>query len=105
MPLRSAPPLPRCFLHASQSPFTRFSQGGSVPLPSGFSINQNRNYGRAGVNLLSFEIDLWGRLRRATEAARANLLNAEENRKVMVSTLVSEVATNYFQLLELDYEL
>ena len=85
--------------------FTRSSQGGSVPLPSGFSINQNRNYGQAAINLLSFEIDLWGRLRRATEAARANLLNAEENRKVVVSTLVSEVATNYFQLLELDYEL
>ena len=84
---------------------TRLSQGGSVPLPSGFSINQNRNYGQAGINLLSFEIDLWGRLRRATEAARANLLNAEENRKVVVSTLVNEVATNYFQLLELDYEL
>jgi outer membrane protein, multidrug efflux system len=85
--------------------FTRISQGGSVPLPSGFSINQNRNYGQAGINLLSFEIDLWGRLRYATEAARANLLNAEENRKVVVSTLVSEVATNYFQLLELEYEL
>jgi NodT family efflux transporter outer membrane factor (OMF) lipoprotein len=84
---------------------TRTSQGGAVPLPSGFSINQNRNYGQAAINLLSFEIDLWGRLRRATEAARANLLNAEENRKAVVSTLVSEVATNYFQLLELDYEL
>ena len=76
-----------------------------MPLPSGFSINQNRNYGQAGINLLSFEIDLWGRLRRSTEAARANLLNAQENRKVVVSTLVSEVSTNYFQLLELDYEL
>jgi multidrug efflux system outer membrane protein len=84
---------------------TRSSQSGSVPLPSGFSINQNRNYGQAAINLLSFEIDLWGRLRRATEAARANLLNAEENRKAVVSTLVSEVAANYFQLLELDYEL
>ncbi len=85
--------------------FTRSSQGGAVPLPSGFSINQNRNYGQAAINLLSFEIDLWGRLRRATEAARANLLNTEENRKAVVSTLVGEVATNYFQLLELDYEL
>jgi multidrug efflux system outer membrane protein len=84
---------------------TRFSRGGSVPLPSGVSIDPNRNYGQAGVSLLSFEIDLWGRLRRATEAARANLLNAEESRKVVVSTLVSDVATNYFRLLELDYEL
>ena len=35
----------------------------------------------------------------------ANLLNAEENRKAVVTTLVSDVATNYFDLLQLDYEL
>ena len=84
---------------------TRLSQNGPAALPAGFSINQNRNFGQTAINLLSFEIDLWGRLRRATQAARANLLNAEENRKTVVSTLVSEVATDYFQLLELDYEL
>jgi outer membrane protein, multidrug efflux system len=44
-------------------------------------------------------------LRRSTEAARATLLSAEENRKAVVSTLVGDAATNYFQLLELDYEL
>jgi multidrug efflux system outer membrane protein len=48
---------------------------------------------------------LWGRLRRATEAARASLLSAEENRKAVVTTLVSDVATAYFNLRELDYEL
>jgi multidrug efflux system outer membrane protein len=67
--------------------------------------DQNRNWGEAGLNLLSFEVDLWGRLRRSTEAARANLLNAEWNRQAVVSTLVSDVATDYFQLLELDYQL
>ncbi len=55
--------------------------------------------------MLSFEIDIWGRLRRATEAARADLLNADENRKAVVTTLVSEVAGDYFQLLQLDYDL
>jgi multidrug efflux system outer membrane protein len=55
--------------------------------------------------LLSFEVDIWGRLRRATEAARANLLGAEENRKAVVTTLVSDVATSYFNLRELDTEL
>ncbi len=55
--------------------------------------------------MLSFEIDLWGRLRRATEAARANLLSAEENRTAVVTTLVSDVATAYLTLRELDYEL
>jgi multidrug efflux system outer membrane protein len=83
----------------------RLSRDGQTPLPATFLPSQNRNWGQAGVNLLSFEVDLWGRLRRATEAARANLLNAEENRKAVVTTLVSDVASNYFNLLQLDYEL
>src|SRR5580693_5816765 len=84
---------------------TRLSRDGQTPLPATFLPNQNRNWGQATVNLLSFEVDLWGRLRRATEAARASLLNAEENRKAVVTTLVSDVAGNYFSLLQLDYEL
>jgi multidrug efflux system outer membrane protein len=85
--------------------FTRLSRDGQLPLGAAFIPNQNRNWGQAGLNLLSFEVDIWGRLRRATEAARANLLNAEENRQAVVSTLVSEVAADYFQLLDLDYQL
>ena len=85
--------------------FTRISRDGQLPLSSGFVPNQNRNWGSAGLNFLSYEIDLWGRLRRSTEAARANLLNTEENRKAVVSSLVADVAANYFQLLQLDYEL
>ncbi len=84
---------------------TRLSRDGSFPLSDSFVANQNRNWGEAGLNLLSFEVDLWGRLRRSTEAARANLLNAEWNRRAVVNTLVSDVASDYFQLLELDYEL
>lgn len=85
--------------------FTRLSRDGTFPLPASFVSSQNRNFGEASLNLLSFEVDLWGRLRRSTEAARASLLNAEENRKAVVTTLVSDVATNYFSLLQLDYEL
>jgi multidrug efflux system outer membrane protein len=85
--------------------FTRLSRDGSLPLPETFVPSQNRNWGQASLNLLSFEVDLWGRLRRSTEAARASLLNAEENRKAVVTTLVSDVATDYFNLLQLDYEL
>jgi multidrug efflux system outer membrane protein len=85
--------------------FTRLSRDGSFALPRSFVGSQNRNWGEASLNLLSFEVDLWGRLRRATEAARANLLSAEENRKAVVTTLVSDVATAYFTLRELDYEL
>jgi outer membrane protein, multidrug efflux system len=83
----------------------RLSRDGATPLPAAFLPSQNRNFGEASLNLLSFEVDLWGRLRRATEAARANLLSAEENRKTVVTTLVSDVATNYLTMRELDYEL
>jgi outer membrane protein, multidrug efflux system len=85
--------------------FTRNSRDGALPLPVSFLPSQNRNWGEATLNLLSFEVDIWGRLRRATEAARANLLSAEENRKAVVVTLVSDVATAYLHLRELDYEL
>lgn len=85
--------------------FTRLSREGATPLPATFVPSQTRNWGEATVNLLSFEVDIWGRLRRATEAARANLLSAEDYRKAVVVTLVSDVATAYLHLRELDYEL
>jgi multidrug efflux system outer membrane protein len=52
-----------------------------------------------------FEIDVWGRLRRATESARASLLASEEGRRTVVLTLVSSVANGYIQLLALDRQL
>lgn len=83
----------------------RISRDGETPVPPALLASQNRNFGTAVLQLLSFEIDIWGKLRRATEAARANLLSAEENRKAVVTTLVSDVATAYFTLRELDYAL
>jgi outer membrane protein, multidrug efflux system len=83
----------------------RLSREGATPLPPQFLPSQNRNFGSVSLGLLSFEIDIWGRLRRATEAARANLLSADENRKAVITTLVSDVATAYLSLRELDYEL
>lgn len=53
----------------------------------------------------SYQLDLFGGLRRATEAARAQLLATEEARRVVVLTLVSDVAANYFQLLGFDLQL
>ncbi len=85
--------------------FRRTSRDGSLPLPSTFLQSQNRTFGEATLNLLSFEVDIWGRLRRSTEAARATLLSAEENRKAVATTLVSDVASAYFNLRQLDYEL
>jgi len=58
------------------------------------------------VNLsLFWELDFWGKFRRATEAARASLLATEWGQKAVVSSLVSNVASAYFQLLELDSEM
>jgi multidrug efflux system outer membrane protein len=81
----------------------RMSRGGNFPLPQGF--NQQRTFGTLAFNLLSFEADVWGRLRNANDAARADLLAAEENRKTIMMTLVSDVASAYFNLLALDMEL
>ena len=81
----------------------RNSTGGAFPLPQGF--DQNRTFGGMALNLLSFEADIWGRLRNATQAAQADLLATEENRKAVVMTLVSDVAGAYFNLLESDMEL
>jgi len=53
----------------------------------------------------AFQLDLFGRLRRATQAARAELLSTEDARDVIVLTLVSDVASDYFTLLQLDLEL
>ena len=54
---------------------------------------------------LAWELDFWGKFRRATEAARGNLLATEWARQAVVSTLVSDVATAYFQLRALDLQL
>ena len=93
------------FVAGGNVEINRLSRDGATPLPPAFLPSQNRNFGSAALQLLSFEIDIWGRLRRATEAARANLLSAEENRKAVVTTLVSDVATAYLTLRELDYTL
>ncbi len=53
----------------------------------------------------SWEMDLWGRLRRASEAARANLLATDEGRLGVILTVVTAVATAYTDLLDLDKQL
>ena len=58
-----------------------------------------------GTFNLAWEIDVWGRIRRATESARADYLAAEAARRGVLLTLVSDVAQAYFELLELDREL
>jgi multidrug efflux system outer membrane protein len=53
----------------------------------------------------AFQVDLFGRLRRATEASRAQLLATQDARQTVMLTLVSDVASDYFQLLDLDLQL
>jgi multidrug efflux system outer membrane protein len=54
---------------------------------------------------LAWELDFWGKFRRATEAARADVLATEWGQRAVRTTLVGDVATAYFQLRELDLEL
>jgi len=71
----------------------------SVPLPK----NPFNNFQvLAGA---SWEIDLWGRIRRLTESARASLLASQEARRGVILSLVSEVAASYIQLRALDEQL
>src|SRR5450432_3785101 len=53
----------------------------------------------------AFQLDFFGKLRRATEAARAQLLATEDARQTVVLTLVSDIASDYFALLQLDLAL
>lgn len=81
---------------------TRNSQN-AISIP-GQSV-RSRSIGEVLLNLLSFELDIWGRRRAETKAARAELHVSEEDRKAVMTTVVSDVATGYFSLLELDSEL
>ncbi len=54
---------------------------------------------------VGWELDIWGRLQRANEAARADLLSAEEGRQAVILTIVSAVAVSYVELLSLDNQL
>jgi multidrug efflux system outer membrane protein len=58
-----------------------------------------------GVVQAAWEFDVWGRIRRSTEAAQANLLAQEDVRRGVLLTLVTDIASGYFRLLELDREL
>lgn len=81
----------------------RQSRSSAFDLPE--PIKRDRSFGSVVLNLLTYEIDIWGRLRKATAAARSDLLATEEARYAVITTLVSDVATAYFSLRELDFEL
>jgi multidrug efflux system outer membrane protein len=73
----------------------------SLPTPNG---GQTIDSYLGGFEAL-WEIDLWGRIRRMNEAARANFMASHENRRNVMISVVSDVASAYFELLELDDQL
>src|SRR5262249_7244695 len=70
-------------------------------------VNKNGNVDTKWTAKVGFqwELDLWGRIRRQTEAARAQFFATEEARRGVVLSLASDVAIAYFELRELDSEL
>jgi NodT family efflux transporter outer membrane factor (OMF) lipoprotein len=84
---------------------SRFSQNSFSIAGLGQTLGKTQNIGEVLLNLLSFEVDIWGRLRNRTKAFRAELKASEEDRKAAMTTVVGDVATAYFGLLELDGEL
>ncbi len=73
---------------------------GGFPFP-GFATPFNY-FGQVNLN---WEIDIWGRIRRSTQAALAELIAQEANRRAIVLSLVGAVAQSYFDLLQLDKQL
>lgn len=74
---------------------------GNFDFSAGFDIEQTN----LGVTMLQYEVDFWGKVRRASEAARARLVATEEGRRLVQVGLVSGIATAYVTLREQDHEL
>src|SRR6266404_5665248 len=75
---------------------TRTSSNGQFAIPG--IEGRTRSVGSVLLNLLSFELDIWGRRRQETKAARAQLRASEEDRKAVMTIVVGDVATGYFSL-------
>ncbi|MGO9952645.1 MAG: efflux transporter outer membrane subunit [Dissulfurispiraceae bacterium] len=81
---------------------SRATARGPIPLPSNVTNPAYQYEASLGA---SWEIDFWGKIRRATEAARADLLRTEEARNVVILSLVTSVAGAYVHLRDLDSQL
>lgn len=80
---------------------TRQSQRSAMPLPPG---TDPVNSSTRAVLSASYELDLWGKLRRSSEAVRSELLASEAARDTVLLTLASDIASGYFALLSLDQQ-
>ena len=81
---------------------SRITEVGSQPLPAGFDpLSSNHRVGFAAA----YELDLWGKYRTQTQAARQTLLATQFARETVRTTVAAEVARAYFSLLAADAEL
>lgn len=80
----------------------RVSERGATPLPD--TTKNPSDFYQAGLSG-SWELDIWGRLRRLNEAAKADLISTEEGRRSVILTLVASVANSYVNLRDLDKQL
>ena len=80
----------------------RVSERGATPLPD--TTKNPSDFYQAGLSG-SWELDIWGRLRRLNEAAKADLISTEEGRRSVILTLVASVANSYVTLRDLDKQL
>ncbi len=91
--------------HNTNDEALTFGPGVSIPNPSGGSGGGTDFSHLAAAAGLRWEIDLWGRIRRSIEAAHAQLLSQEENRRAVILGLVGNVAESYFGLRALDLQI
>jgi multidrug efflux system outer membrane protein len=81
------------------------SRGRNDLFGSAYPYNANVTSSATATLNAFWEVDLWGRIRRLNESARAQFLASEEARRGVRLSLLGEVASDYFRLLELDQEL
>ncbi len=81
----------------------KYSEKGITTIPD--SQSPYVNLYQANLAVSSWEIDLWGKLRRATEAARADMIGQEEYKKGILLTVINKVAIGYLNLVSLDIQL
>jgi multidrug efflux system outer membrane protein len=97
---------------AARSPlFPQVNYGGDVGrgrnslYNSPFGLGGTTDSSALGIVNATWEIDFWGRIRRLSQAAEAQYLATDEARKSVTISLIASVATDYYQLLDLDQEL
>ena len=83
---------------------SRRQESENLDIPFGDRLDRTKTIYEGFLNA-SWELDIWGRIRRSTEAARAEYLASEGTRQAVILTLVAAVADSYIELLSLDKKL